>query len=73
MHANSFAVYVSNGYGSEKNTMDEWLKTNDEGYYERLINENMHYCVEYYDYRFNENEADSIVEIWIPIEKIQQY
>ncbi len=65
----SFDVYVSNGYESENNAMDEWLKTNSEGYSERLLNENMHYCVEFYDERFNGNEADSIVEIWIPIKK----
>lgn len=67
----SFDVYVSNGYESENNAMDEWLKTNSEGYSERLLNDNMHYCVEFYDERFNGNEADSIVEIWIPIKKIE--
>ncbi|MDE5892911.1 MAG: AraC family transcriptional regulator [Acetatifactor sp.] len=66
----SFDVYVSNGYESENSAMHEWLKTNGEGYSERLINENMHYCVEYYDERFSGNEANSIVEIWVPIEKI---
>ncbi len=66
----SFDVYVSNGYESENSAMDEWLKTNSEGYSERLINGNAHYCVEYYDERFNGNEANSIVEIWIPIEKV---
>ncbi|MDD4474272.1 MAG: helix-turn-helix domain-containing protein [Eubacteriales bacterium] len=64
----SFDVYVANGYESENNAMDEWLKTNSEGYTERLL-ENNHYCVEFYDERFNGNEAGSIVEIWIPIEK----
>lgn len=66
----SFDVYVSNGYESENNAMDEWLQTNGEGYSERRINENTHYCVEYYDERFSGNEANSIVEIWIPIEKV---
>ena len=66
----SFDVYVSAGYGSENSAMNEWLKTNSEGYSERLISENTHYCVEYYDERFNGNEANSIVEIWIPIEKV---
>ncbi len=65
----SFDVYVSNGYESENNAMDEWLKTNDEGYSERLLNGNAQYCVEYYDERFHGDEANSIVEIWIPIEK----
>lgn len=66
----SFDVYVANGYGSENNAMDEWLKTNDGGYSERLLSGNLHYCVEYYDERFKGNEMNSIVEIWIPIEKV---
>ena len=65
----SFDVYISNGYESENSAMDEWLNTNDEGYSERLMNGNAHYCVEYYDERFQGNEDNSIVEIWIPIEK----
>jgi AraC-like DNA-binding protein/predicted transcriptional regulator YdeE len=64
----SFDVYVANGYESENKAMDEWLKTNKEGYSEKLL-ENKHYCVEYYDERFKGEEAGSIVEIWIPIEK----
>jgi predicted transcriptional regulator YdeE len=48
--------------------MNEWLKSNQEGYSERLI-DGKHYCVEYYDERFKGNEAGSIVEIWVPIEK----
>lgn len=66
----SFDVYVSNGYESENSAMDEWLKTNSEGYRERLLREGTHYCVEYYDERFNGSEAGSIVEIWVPIEKV---
>lgn len=57
-------------YESENSAMHEWLRTNDEGYSEKLINENAHYCVEFYDERFNGDDTDSIVEIWIPIEKI---
>ena len=64
----SFDIYVANGYESENNAMNEWLKTNKEGFSERLL-DNKHYCVEFYDERFNGNESDSIVEIWIPIEK----
>ncbi len=64
----SFDVYVANGYDSENNAMDEWLLTNPDGYAERLLGD-AHYCVEYYDERFNGNEAGSIVEIWVPIEK----
>lgn len=64
----SFDVYVANGYESENNAMSEWLETNKQGYAERLLGD-AHYCVEYYDERFKGNEADSIVEIWIPITK----
>lgn len=64
----SFDVYIANGYESENNAMNEWLETNGEGYSERLLGD-AHYCVEYYDDRFNGNEAGSIVEIWIPIKK----
>ena len=63
-----FDVYVAHGYDSENNAMDEWLKTNQDGYTERLLGDT-HYCVEYYDEQFNGSEAGSIVEIWIPIEK----
>lgn len=66
----SFDVYVANGYDSENNAMDEWLNTNSNGYTEKLLDNN-HYCVEYYDERFTGNEAGSIVEIWIPVEKIK--
>ena len=64
----SFDVYVANGYESENNAMNEWLETNKQGYFERLLG-NAHYCVEYYNERFKGNESDSIVEIWVPIEK----
>jgi AraC-like DNA-binding protein/predicted transcriptional regulator YdeE len=64
----SFDVYVVNGYESEYNAMNEWLEMNTQGYSERLLG-NAHYCVEYYDELFKGNEADSIVEIWIPIIK----
>ena len=64
----SFDVYVANGYESENTAMDEWLRTNEQGYSERLLGDT-HYCVEYYDERFNGNEAGSIVEIWCPVIK----
>lgn len=63
----SFDVYVAGGYESENNAMDQWLKTNEEGYAERLMDENTHYCVEHYDERFSGDGAESIVEIWIPV------
>lgn len=64
----AFDVYVARGYGSENAAMDEWLKTNDRGYRQRLV-DGKHVAVEYYDERFNGAEEDSIVEIWVPIEK----
>ncbi len=64
-----FDVYVANGYDSENSAMDEWLSANKDGYTERLLPGGAHYCVEYYDERFNGEESGSIVEIWIPIEK----
>ena len=64
----SFDVYVANGYDSENSAMKEWLETNEEGYTESLL-DNHHYCVEFYDERFNGKKSESILEIWIPIEK----
>lgn len=64
----SFDVYVSNGYDSENTAMHQWLKENDKGYKEKLLN-GSHYCIEYYDERFSGEQEGSIVEIWIPIEK----
>jgi AraC-like DNA-binding protein/predicted transcriptional regulator YdeE len=64
----SFDVYVANGYDSENKAMEEWLNSNNDGYSEKLL-DTCHYCVEFYDERFKGNEAGSIVEIWVPIEK----
>lgn len=64
----SFDVYVANGYGSENDAMNEWLRTNQAGYRERMLGDR-HYVVERYDERFQGEEAGSIVEIWVPIEK----
>ena len=64
----SFDVYVASGYDSENDAMDEWLETNKESYVQRQIDGNK-YVVEYYDERFDGDSEDSIVEIWIPIEK----
>ena len=67
----SFDVYVARGYESENSAMDEWLATNREGYTERQFDAETRYCVEFYDERFQGDEANSIVEIWVPIEKAQ--
>lgn len=64
----SFDVYVASGYDSENDTMNEWLEANKESYVQRQIDGNK-YVVEYYDERFDGDSEDSIVEIWIPIEK----
>lgn len=64
----SFDVYVSQGYDSENTAMDEWLETNNRGYIQRLY-DGKPYAVEYYDERFHGDEADSIVEIWVPVKK----
>lgn len=64
----SFDVYVAKGYGSENSAMEEWLETNEDGYCQKLLDGN-DYCVEFYDERFNGNETDSIVEIWMPIQR----
>lgn len=64
----SFDVYVAKGYESENSAMDEWLEVNKERYVQKLY-DGKPYAVEFYDERFNGNNTDSIVEIWIPIEK----
>lgn len=64
----SFDVYVSQGYDSENEAMDRWLETNEKGYSQRQL-EGKNYCVEFYDERFNDDEAGSVVEIWVPVEK----
>lgn len=64
----SFDVYVSRGYGSENTAMNQWLEANGSEYSEKLL-AGKNYVVEYYDERFKGDESDSIVEIWVPIEK----
>lgn len=64
----SFDVYVSKGYESENSAMDEWLDLNKDKYVQKPYNGKC-YAVEFYDERFNGDNKDSIVEIWIPIEK----
>ncbi len=66
-----FDVYVAQGYDSENSAMDQWLQTNEDGYTQRLL-DGKSYVVEYYDERFHGDSSDSIVEIWVPIEKRQQ-
>ena len=65
----AFDVYVAKGYDSENNAMESWLDTNKDKYRQKLL-DGSQYIVEFYDERFNGSEQDSIVEIWIPIEKL---
>ena len=65
----SFDVYVAKGYDSGNSAMDEWLARNKSLYSQRTY-DGKFYAVEYYDERFNGDEDDSIVEIWVPIEKV---
>jgi len=63
-----FEVFVTEGYDSQNEAMDEWLQNNPQGYVQAKYDGDP-YVVEYYDERFNEDEPDSIVEIWVPITK----
>lgn len=65
----AFDVYVADGYDSENDAMSEWLASNGV-WRERLI-DGRNACVEYYDARFQGEQAESIVEIWIPIERCE--
>ena len=64
----SFDVYVARGYDSENKAMNEWLKNNEKGFKEKILGDTQ-YVVEFYDERFNGESEDSIVEIWVPVEK----
>ena len=63
-----FEVDVSGGYDSGNAAMDEWLRTNEQGYTERTF-DGINCCIEHYDERFHGNEPGSIVEFFIPVEK----
>lgn len=64
----SFEVYVEMGYESENKAMDEWLASNEKGYVRNLLEEKP-YCIEHYDARFDGDNEESIVEIWLPVKK----
>jgi AraC-like DNA-binding protein/predicted transcriptional regulator YdeE len=66
----AFEVYVAQGYDSQNDAMDEWLEANKEKHRQRTI-DGSPYVVEFYDERFHGDSEDSIVEIWIPIEKVR--
>ena len=51
--------------------LSKWpLTANKERYKQRRIDSST-YVIEYYDERFDGNNEDSMVVIWIPIEKIK--
>lgn len=64
-----FDVYVTDGYSSENDAIEEWLASNRENYRQKPLQNGKHYCVEYYSARYNGDSEDSIVEIWVPVEK----
>ncbi len=65
----SFDVYVADGYDSENDAMEEWLESNQQNYKQRPLEDGRNYCIEYYSVRYNGDNEESIVEIWVPIEK----
>lgn len=64
----SFEVKVAKGYDSENSAISEWLKLNKDKYTQKLY-EGKPYIIEFYDERFHGNETDSVMDIWVPIEK----
>lgn len=67
----SFDVYVQDGYESENDAMSEWLLSNEKKWTRNLLEGNP-YCVEHYDARFNGDNDESIVEIWLPVQEAAQ-
>lgn len=67
----SFDVYVQDGYESENDAMSEWLLSNEKKWARNLL-EGKPYCVEHYDARFNGENDESIVEIWLPVQEAAQ-
>ena len=64
-----FDVCVINGYDSENKAMDEWLADNPQGYIQSMLG-GKPFVVECYNEKFKGgDQADSIVEIWIPVHK----
>lgn len=64
----SFDVYVKEGYNSENSAIEEWLVSNKKGYVRNLL-EGKPYCIEHYDARFDGDNDESIVELWLPVKK----
>ena len=66
-----FDVLVANGYESENEAVNTWLRDNCDKYEEVKLNGKA-YAVEIYGERFNGGDKpDSVVELWIPIREVQ--
>lgn len=64
-----FDVFVKKGYDSENENMSRWLSGNDLGYTQSRL-DGKHFVAEVYNDRFKGGDQfDSVVEIWIPVEK----
>ena len=61
-----FDIHVSKSYESGNAIMDKWLEDNASSY-KQLLMDGVGYVVECYNEKFD--QSDSIVEIWIPVEK----
>ena len=61
-----FDIHVAKGYDSGNAMMDKWLEDNASSY-KQLLMDGVGYVVECYNEKFD--QSDSIVEIWIPVEK----
>jgi len=66
-----FDVYVAKGYDSGNEEMEQWLADNADTY--RMLEfDGYEYVIECYNEKFKDgNQPDSIVEIWIPLERVQ--
>ena len=62
-----FDVYTAKGYDSGNAEMNKWLKDNAT-VYKQMLMDGVAYVVECYNEKFS--QPDSVVEIWIPVEKI---
>lgn len=66
----AFEIYVSKGYDSSNEAIDKWLEDNKNKYIEILAKDGSNYAIEFYDDRFQGEDEESIVELWIPIKEI---
>jgi predicted transcriptional regulator YdeE len=65
-----FDAFVAKGYDSENKNMDKWLSNNADKYVQIELEGNR-FVVECYNEKFKGgNKEDSIVEIWIPLKKV---